>query len=102
MLLSGMKIACALLTFAMLGAPTNGRHLMSERPSSALSERLAALAKDKAIIVSQATCGYLDFADNWVAHLGELDIDNWLIVAQDTAALEYLTQRQATNYYLLT
>ena len=96
LLLAGMKMACALLTFAMLGASTTGRHLMSERPSMALSDALAALAKDKTIIVSQASCGYLDFADNWVAHLGELGIDNWLIIAQDTAALEYLTQRQAT------
>ena len=72
-----------------------GRHLMSEQPSSALADRLAALAKDKTVIVTQVSCGYLEFADNWIASVKSLDISNWLAVAQDQAALDYLSARQA-------
>ena len=74
---------------------TMARHLMSEQPSNALADHLAALAKDKTVIVTQVSCGYLEFADNWIASVESLDISNWLAVAQDQAALEYLSARQA-------
>ena len=74
---------------------TMARHLMSEQPSSALADRLAALAKDKTVIVTQVSCGYLEFADNWIVSVNSLDISNWLAVAQDQAALDYLSARQA-------
>ena len=84
----------ALIAIALLHT-ASGRHLMSEQPSSALADRLAALAKDKTVIVTQISCGYLEFADNWIASVDSLDISNWLAVAQDQAALDYLSARQA-------
>ena len=90
---AGMKVACALLTIAVLSAAAKGRLLLSDQPSSTLAHRLAALAKDKTVILTLASCGYLDFADNWIAHMEALGISNWLTVAQDTAALQYLTDK---------
>ena len=87
-------MVCALLTIGLLQT-TMARHLMSEQPSSALADRLAALAKDKTVIVTQVSCGYLEFADNWITSVDALDISNWLAVAQDQAALDYLSARQA-------
>ena len=84
----------ALMAFALMHTAM-GRHLMSEQPSSALADRLAAFAKDNTVIVTQVSCGYLDFADNWIASVESLDISNWLAVAQDQAALDYLSTRQA-------
>ncbi|CAK0732131.1 hypothetical protein CVIRNUC_000089 [Coccomyxa viridis] len=87
-----MAVVCALLTIGLLQT-TMARHLMSEQPSSALADRLAALAKDKTVIVTQVSCGYLEFADNWITSVDALDISNWLAVAQDQAALDYLSAR---------
>ena len=84
----------ALIAIALLHT-ARGRHLMSEQPSSALADHLAALAKDKTVIVTQVSCGYLEFADNWIASVNSLDISNWIAVAQDQAALDYLSARQA-------
>ena len=87
-------MVCALAAIALLHT-TMARHLMSEQPSSALADHLAALAKDKTVIVTQVSCGYLQFADNWIASVTSLEISNWVAVAQDQAALDYLSARQA-------
>ncbi len=88
-----MKIAYALITIVVMSAAAEGRHLMSEQPSSALAQRLAALARDNTVVLTLASCGYLEFADNWVAHMEALGISNWLTVAQDATALQYLSER---------
>ena len=94
MFCAGMKVAYGLLTIAALSAAAQGRHLMSERPSSALADRLSAIAKDNTLILTLGSCGYLKFADNWIAHVEALGISNWLMVAQDAAVLHYLTERR--------
>ena len=91
---AGMALLCALLTFVLLSAAAKGRHLMFDQPSSRLAERLPALAKDNTVILTQVSCGYLEFADNWAIHMELLDIDNWLMVAEDIMALQYLSERQ--------
>lgn len=97
-LYAGMALLCAFLTFVLLSAAAKGRHLMFEQPSSGLAERLPALAKDNAIILTQVSCGYLEFADNWAVHMDALEIENWLMVAEDTTALQYLSERQAPRF----
>ena len=89
-----MKVAYFLFTIAVVSVAANGRHLMSEQPSSTLANRLSALARDNTVILTLASCGYLEFADNWIAHVEALGISNWLTVAQDATALQYLTERQ--------
>jgi hypothetical protein len=90
-----MALLCALLTFVLLSAAAKGRHLMFDQPSTRPAERLPALAKDNTVILTQASCGYLEFADNWAVHMESLEIDNWLMVAEDITAQQYLSERQA-------
>ena len=97
MFCAGMKAAYAVLAIVVMSAAVKGRHLMSEQPSSTLAKRLAALARDNTVVLTLASCGYLDFADNWIAHMEALGISNWLTVAQDAAALQYLSERQALS-----
>ncbi|CAL5224088.1 g6714 [Coccomyxa viridis] len=92
-----MKAAYAVLTIVVMSAAARGRHLMSEQPSGALAKRLAVLARDNTVVLTLASCGYLDFADNWITHVEALGISNWLTVAQDAAALQYLSERQAQS-----
>ena len=92
-----MKAAYAVLTIVVMSAAARGRHLMSEQPSGALAKCLAVLARDNTVVLTLASCGYLDFADNWIAHVEALGISNWLTVAQDAAALQYLSERQAQS-----
>ena len=93
-----MALLCAFLTFVLLSVAAKGRHLMFEQPSSGLAERFPALANDNAIILTQVSCGYLEFADNWAVHMDALEIENWLMVAEDTTALQYLSERQAPRF----
>ena len=88
-----MKVAYSLFIIAIMSVAAKGRHLMSEQPSSTLADRLSALARDNTVILTLASCGYLEFADIWIAHVEALGISNWLRVAQDAAALQYLTER---------
>lgn len=90
-----MAWVCALLILVLLSGAAKGRHLMFDQPSSRLAEHLTALAKDNTVILTQASCGYLEFADNWAVHMEALEIDNWIMVAEDTTALQYLSKRQA-------
>jgi hypothetical protein len=92
---AGMALLCALVTFVLLSAAAEGRHPMFDQPSSSFAERLPTLAKDNTVILTQASCGYLEFADNWAFHMDVLGIDNWLMVAEDTSALQYLSERRA-------
>ena len=89
-----MKVAYAMMAIFVMSAAAKGRHLMFEQPSSTLAKHMAALARDNAVVLTSASCGYLEFADNWIAHVEALGISNWLTVAQDAATLQYLSERQ--------
>ncbi|CAL5221951.1 g4228 [Coccomyxa viridis] len=88
-----MKVAYAIIGIFVMSAAAKGRHLMFEHPSGTLAKHMAALARDNAVVLTSASCGYLEFADNWIAHVEALGISNWLTVAQDAATLQYLSER---------
>lgn len=58
-----------------------------------LQEHVAALAVDNKIILTQTSCGYLEFAVNWISHMEALGITNWLTIAEDETALKFLDAR---------
>ena len=60
-----------------------------------LAQTLERLAIDKTVIVAEASCKYLDFADNWLMHIVKLGITNYIIVAMDDASLQYLDTKYA-------
>jgi len=61
--------------------------------SRLLMERLAVMAVDNKVILTQTSCGYLEFAVNWIYHVEALGITNWLTVCEDLAALNFLEDR---------
>lgn len=66
---------------------------MATRPVSGLGDRLGSVAREGTIILTQASCGYLELADNWISHAEALGVSNWVTVAQDTTAFAYLTEK---------
>jgi Nucleotide-diphospho-sugar transferase len=42
------------------------------------------------LIVTSATCGYLDMLLNWIAQMQSLNLNNFLVIAEDLKAYEYL------------
>lgn len=46
----------------------------------------------KRLVVAGVTCGYLDFADNFVQSLERTNVTNYLLVPLDTKSLEILTK----------
>lgn len=60
---------------------------------SLLQERVAAVAVDNKVILTQTSCGYLEFAVNWITHVEALGLTNWLTIAEDETALKFLEER---------
>ena len=52
-------------------------------------------AVDKTVIVGEASCRYLDFAENWLMHIVKLGITNYIMIAMDDPTLQYLDMRYA-------
>ena len=55
-----------------------------------LGQVLRKVAVDNTIILGEASCGYLQFADNWIMHALELNVSNFLAIASDHASFDYL------------
>ena len=55
-----------------------------------LESSLTRLAVKRTVVITQASCGYLQFADNWVVHIRVAGVHNFLIVAEDETAEGYL------------
>ena len=47
-------------------------------------------AVDNTIILGEASCGFLEFAENWIMHVQQLNITNFLIIASDSASYAHL------------
>lgn len=58
--------------------------------SSFLAGRLAEIAERDTVIVVQATCGYLALTTNCVNWLLKMRIKNFILIAEDEIAYEYL------------
>ena len=69
------------------------RRLTAEQSSLDLGQRFASVAVDNTVILTQTSCGYLEFAVNWITHAEALGITNWLTIAEDEMALNYLNTR---------
>lgn len=69
-----------------------GRRLCGQG-SPLLQERVTAVAVDNKVILTQTSCGYLEFAVNWITHVEALGITNWLTIAEDETALKFLEER---------
>ena len=65
--------------------------LYDEQPT--LQSRLSALAVNNTIILTQTSCGYLEFAINWILHAEALGVTNWITIAEDDESLRYLNER---------
>ena len=48
---------------------------------------------ENTVILTQASCGYLDFAENWILHAIASGVKNWLTIAEDASALSYLEHK---------
>lgn len=58
-------------------------------------------AKDNTIILVQASCGYLDFAANWLIHIELLGVTNYVVIANDKVTLEYLDRKYEGHVILM-
>jgi rhamnogalacturonan II specific xylosyltransferase len=45
---------------------------------------------DNTIILTQASCPFLDVAENWIIHATKAGIKNWITIAEDEPSLLYL------------
>lgn len=82
-----------LLVLVLLGATAHARHLTAELNSLSLAQRIEAVATENTVILTQTSCGYLEFAVNWITHAEALGITNWLTICEDEVAFNYLNSR---------
>ena len=72
----------------------NKRGLLEDEPQQpTLQSRFSAVAVDNTIILTQTSCGYLEFAINWILHVEALGITNWITIVEDDESLSYLNER---------
>lgn len=77
-----------------ISAAVHGRRLTAEQTSIPdLAQSFAAVATDNTVILTQTSCGYLEFAVNWITHVEALGVRNWLTICEDQMALDYLNTR---------
>lgn len=67
-----------------------GSFKSNERHGTDLSSLLKERAIDNSVFVTTSTCGYADFTVNWVLHMQEANVTNYIVIAEDARALEYL------------
>lgn len=82
-----------LLALLAIGATVQARRLTADQTPLSLAQRFEAVATDNTIILTQTSCGYLEFAANWITHAEALGITNWLTIAEDEVALNYINAR---------
>lgn len=82
-----------ILVIAGICTAVHARRLTAEQSSLDLEQRFASVATDNTVILTQTSCGYLEFAVNWITHAEALGITNWLTIAEDEMALNYLNTR---------
>ena len=85
-------VTCLAVLFA-IGAAANARHLTADQTPLSLAKTFEAVAADNTVILTQTSCGYLEFAANWITHAEALGITNWLTIAEDQIAMDYINSR---------
>ena len=65
----------------------------SSSPHSTFESTVSRRAVNRTVIITQASCQFLQFADNWVAHVQLLGLHNFVVIAEDEVAENYLTER---------
>ena len=80
----------AVLVASLLQCSARSRDHGGRDPLRPILERVAV---DKTVILTQASCPYLDFAENWILHVERLGITNYLILMDDDVAFKYLDGR---------
>ncbi len=70
-------------------------------PKDRLLAILERVAVDKTVILTQTSCGYIDFAENWIEHAEGLGIKNYLTVVDDEISFEYLSLRYPGHIVLV-
>ena len=58
-----------------------------------LESVVSGVAVDGNVVVTQASCGYLQFADSWAAHLEAIGTTNYVFIAEDDSSAVYLESR---------
>ena len=66
-----------------------------------LAAQLALIAIDNTVVVTQSSCPYLAFAANWIYHAEKLNIQNYLIFAEDEITLDYINSRHSNHAVLV-
>lgn len=72
----------------------DARNPVGRDPLRPVLERVAI---DKAVILTQASCPYLDFAENWILDMERLGITNYLILVEDDVVYKYLNDKHPTH-----
>ena len=62
------------------------------------SELVRSVAKDNLVMVTWANFHYLDFVMNWVGHLRELGVSNYIVGAMDDKMLDALRERDVPTF----
>lgn len=83
------------------GSLTEGNSMPTLTYPSQLLRFVERIAVDNTVILAQASCGYLDFAENWMIHIQALNISNYLVIADDDAAFAYLNAMHPGHVFLL-
>ena len=76
-----------------IGTAASARHLTADQNPLSLAKTFEAVATDNTVILTQTSCGYLEFAVNWITHAEALGVTNWLTIAEDQVALDYINSR---------
>lgn len=54
---------------------------------------LERVALNKTVILTQASCGFLTFAENWILHAQDAGVSNWITIVEDDQSLQYLSKK---------
>jgi len=73
--------------YSRIGATRDGYMQLSENNASSY---LNGLNANNEIILTSTTCGYLDMTLNWIEQLRSIGLNNFLVIAEDLPAYEYL------------
>ena len=81
-----------MLFFALVAGARDAACTTSS-PHTAFESAVSRRAVNGTVVITQASCQFLQFADNWVAHVQLLGLHNFLVIAEDEVAENYLSER---------
>ena len=104
----GMQQLACMTTVLLFASVTQGINLTKRgsrkpfswlKPDAHLRAELADLAVDNSLFVTQTSCAYLEFSQNWIHHVEALEIKSWIVVASDDVAYEWLHTQYPGHIY---